>query len=65
MAIQIWLTTYSTVVEIGTDKVDSTSEIAWDIILQQMKDLNICFLALFIGGLLIIMDYLNRAQEEK
>ncbi len=36
-----------------------------DIIMQQVKDLNICYLALYVGGLLIIMDYLNRTQQEQ
>jgi hypothetical protein len=64
LAIQVWLVTYGTVNVIGIDKVGSVGEIAIDIIMQQVKDLNLCYLSLYIGGLLIIMDYLNRTQEE-
>lgn len=50
MAVQIWFTTYAIAGDIGTDKAESVDDIASDIALQQAKDLDICLLALFIGG---------------
>ncbi len=63
MLFELCLLTYETAALIGLTPVYSSSEIMFNVLLQQSKDIKICFLSLFIASILIMMDYLNKTQE--